>query len=187
MLRCMLSVVIETVRYSYRLRPGAQAERALLKEWNRCRFLWNEAVHQQKSGCKPTFCKLSKLLTATRARVAWLNDGSQVAQQQTLRTYAAALNDSYRVKGRGKPTFKARKKTLPSLEYTVRGFALRDSRLRLPAGVSIPVVWSRDLPSDPTACASTGTISGTGMPRSSCAAPSNPFPRLMVRSVSTGA
>jgi putative transposase len=146
----MLSVVIETVRYSYRLRPGAQAERALLKEWNRCRFLWNEAVHQQKSGCKPTFCKLSKLLTATRARVAWLNDGSQVAQQQTLRTYAAALNDSYRVKGRGKPTFKARKKTLPSLEYTVRGFALRDSRLRLPAGVSIPVVWSRDLPSDPT-------------------------------------
>jgi len=99
--------VIETVRFAYRLRPGAQAERALLEEWNRCRFLWNEAVHQQKSGRRPTFCKLSKLLTATRARVVWLNDGSQVAQQQTLRTYAAALNDSYRVKGRGKPTFKA--------------------------------------------------------------------------------
>ncbi|MDT7605678.1 MAG: putative transposase, partial [Pseudonocardiales bacterium] len=80
----------------------------------------------------------------------WLNDGSQVAQQQTLRTYAAALNDSYRVKGRGKPTFKARKKTLPSLEYTVRGFCVRDNRLRLPGGVSVPVVWSRELPSAPT-------------------------------------
>jgi putative transposase len=142
--------VIETVRFAYRLRPGAQAERALLEEWNRCRFLWNEAVHQQKSGRRPTFCKLSKLLTATRARVVWLNDGSQVAQQQTLRTYAAALNDSYRVKGRGKPTFKARKKTLPSLEYTVRGFCVRDNRLRLPGGVSVPVVWSRELPSAPT-------------------------------------
>ncbi|MCU1649474.1 MAG: transposase [Pseudonocardia sp.] len=142
--------MIETVRFAYRLRPGAQAERALLEEWNRCRFLWNEAVHQQKSGRRPTFCKLSKLLTATRARVVWLNDGSQVAQQQTLRTYAAALNDSYRVKGRGKPTFKARKKTLPSLEYTVRGFCVRDNRLRLPGGVSVPVVWSRELPSAPT-------------------------------------
>ena len=35
----------ETVRYSYRLRPGAMAERALLEEWHRCRFLWNEAVY----------------------------------------------------------------------------------------------------------------------------------------------
>ena len=42
--------VIETVRYSYRLRPGVQAESALLAEWNRCRFLWNEAVNMQKTG-----------------------------------------------------------------------------------------------------------------------------------------
>jgi putative transposase len=142
--------VEEIVRYTYRLRPGAQAERALLDEWHRCRFLWNEAVHQQRSGRKPTFGKLSKLLTQARAATAWLRAGSQVAQQQTLRTYAAALNDSYRIKGRGKPSFKARKKTRPTLEYTSRGFAIRDSRLRLPGGVSIPVVWSRELPSAPT-------------------------------------
>jgi putative transposase len=142
--------VEEIVRYTYRLRPGAQAERALLDEWNRCRFLWNEAVHQQRSGRKPTFGKLSKLLTQARTATAWLRAGSQVAQQQTLRTYAAALNDSYRIKGRGKPSFKGRKKTRPTLEYTTRGFAIRDSRLRLPGGVSIPVVWSRELPSAPT-------------------------------------
>jgi len=147
---CILPSVIETVRYTYRLRPGAGAERALLDEWSRCRFLWNEAVHQQKFGRKPTLCKLSKLLTEARGKFVWLRDGSQVAQQQTLRTYAAALHDAYRVKGRRKPTYKARKKTLPSLEYSTRGFSVRDRRLRLPNGVSIPVVWSRELPSEPT-------------------------------------
>jgi putative transposase len=103
-----VSGVEEIVRYTYRLRPGAQAERALLDEWHRCRFLWNEAVHQQRISRKPTFGRLSRLLTEARAATAWLRAGSQVAQQQTLRTYAAALNDSYRVKGRGKPRFKAR-------------------------------------------------------------------------------
>ncbi len=142
--------MFETVRYTYRLRPGAQAQRALLEEWHRCRFLWNEAVYQQRSGGKPTFCKLSKLLTAARAATSWLRDGSQVAQQQTLRTYAAALTDSYRVAGRGRPKAKARKKALPSLEYTIRGFTIRDRRLRLAGGVVVPVVWSRELPSVPT-------------------------------------
>jgi putative transposase len=146
----IVSDVEEIVRYTYRLRPGAHAERALLDEWHRCRFLWNEAVHQQKSGNKPTFCKLSKLLTDARGKSAWLRAGSQVAQQQTLRTYAAALDHSYKVTGRGKPAFKARKKTRPSLEYTTRGFSVRDNRLRLPGGVTVPVVWSRELPSEPT-------------------------------------
>ncbi|MEV2223913.1 transposase [Nocardia vinacea] len=140
----------EVVRYSYRLRPGAQAERALLAEWDRCRFLWNEAVHQQKSGARLSFSKLGKLLTAARRRTRWLREGSQVAQQQTLRTYTQALDHSFKVKGRGRPAFKSRKKALPSLEYTVRGFSIRDGRLLLPKGVSIPVVWSRDLPSEPT-------------------------------------
>ncbi|WP_433523439.1 hypothetical protein ACQPZ2_42280 [Nocardia pseudovaccinii] len=93
----------EVVRYSYRLRPGARAERALVAEWDRCRFLWNEAVHQQKSGARLSFGKLGKLLTEARGRTGWLRDGSQVAQQQMLRTYAQALDDSFKVKGRGRP------------------------------------------------------------------------------------
>src|SRR6185437_1661788 len=109
--RCIITCVsFETVRYTYRLRPGAQAERALTAEWHRCRWLWNEAVHQQKSGRKPTLCKLSKLLTAARGRSAWLREGSQVAQQQMLRTYAQALGQAYQVKGRGEPVVKHRKR-----------------------------------------------------------------------------
>lgn len=140
----------ETVRYTYRLRPGVQAEEALLGEWGRCRWLWNEAVHQHKAGRKPTMRILSNLLTDARGANTWLRDGSQVAQQQMLRSYAQSLHHSFSVKGRGRPTFKARKKVLPSLEYTTRGFSIREGRLILPKGVSIPVVWSRDLPSVPT-------------------------------------
>ena len=140
----------ETVRYNYRLRPGATAERALLEEWHRCRFLWNEAVHQSWTGRKPTFAKLSKLLTEARSRTAWLREGSQDAQQQMLRTYAQALDHSFKVKGRGRPQTKKRKNCLPSLAYSRNGFAIKEGRLRLPKGVTIPVVWSRELPSDPT-------------------------------------
>ncbi|WP_336086715.1 RNA-guided endonuclease InsQ/TnpB family protein [Nocardia sp. SSK8] len=107
-------------------------------------------VHQQRSGAKPTFAHLSKMLTAARSRTAWLRAGSQVAQQQTLRTYAIALKHSFTIKSRSRPTTKSRKTSLPSLEYTTRGFSIRDRRLRLPNGVSVPVVWSRELPSTPT-------------------------------------
>ncbi|WP_245813758.1 hypothetical protein [Rhodococcus marinonascens] len=88
----------EVVRYTCRLRPGVQAVSALQGEWHRCRFLWNEAVHQHQSGRKPTFAKLCTLLTVARGRNAWLRDGSQVAQQQVLRTYGLALGHSFTVK-----------------------------------------------------------------------------------------
>ncbi|AYF76411.1 transposase [Nocardia yunnanensis] len=140
----------ETVRYTFRVRPGKQAERALEAEWHRCRFLWNEAVHQYKTGGQPTYAKLSKMLTNARARSCWLREGSQVAQQQTLRNYGTALRNSFRVKGQGKPSFKSRKESLLSLEYTKRGFVVRDGRLRLAGGIEMPVVWSRLLPSEPT-------------------------------------
>jgi putative transposase len=112
--------------------------------------LWNEAVHQQKSGQKPTFARLGKLLTAARAKMPWLREGSQVVQQQTLRDYARSLDQSFTTKGRGRPNVKSRKASLPTLEYTTRGFSIRDGRLTLSKGVVIPVVWSRELPSPPT-------------------------------------
>ncbi|WP_203833664.1 RNA-guided endonuclease TnpB family protein, partial [Actinoplanes campanulatus] len=115
--------MVETVRYTYRLRPGRQAQAALLAEWSRCRWLWNEAVHQRKSGREP---------------------------KQTLRTYMTSPDASFTVKGRGRPKVKLKKNSLPSLEYTRNGFTIKDGRLRLAKGVTLPVVWSRELPSDPT-------------------------------------
>jgi putative transposase len=147
---CIVSGVDEVVRYTYRLRPGATAERALMAEWHRCRFLWNEAVHQRRSGRRPTRAKVGKMLTAARKQSTWLREGSQNAQACMLQTWALANKHSYEVRGRAKPAIKKKHQTLPSLGYTRNGFAVVDRRLRLPKGLSIPVVWSRDLPSDPT-------------------------------------
>jgi putative transposase len=142
--------VQEVVRYNYRLRPGALAERALMAEWHRCRYLWNEAVHQRRTGRKPTRAKVGRLLTAARAANTWLREGSQNAQACMLDNWALANKHSYEVRGRGRPAVKKRHRTLPSLAYTRNGFAIVDGRLRLPKGVTIPVVWSRELPSQPT-------------------------------------
>lgn len=140
----------EIVRYQYRLRPGVQAEQALITEWHRCRFIWNEAVYQQKTGRRPTRCKLQKLLTEARSKFTWLRDGSRVAQTCVIGDYASALDHSYKVKGRRKPVVKKRHSTLPSLAYTYCGFKIKNQRLCLAKGIVIPVVWSRELPANPT-------------------------------------
>lgn len=138
-------------RYTYKLRPGAVARTHLREEYARTRWVWNECVHQFRTGRKPTGKKLSSLLTAARASLSWLREGSSVVQQQTIRDYVAALNASFTVNGRRRPVPKTRKKhPYVSLNYTRRGFSLKDGRLRLAGGISVPVVWSRELPVEPT-------------------------------------
>lgn len=73
-----------TIRYTFRLRPGKTAEKALLAEWDRCRWVWNQAVahlHQTGEFVRDT------ALTAWRRENPWLAAGSVVAQQQTLRDF----------------------------------------------------------------------------------------------------
>lgn len=128
---------MEVLRYTYRLRPGRTAQRALAQEWGRNRWLWNQACARRKNHEPPL---TSKELTALRAEHEWLREGSSVAQQQTLRTFQQS---------KGK-RFKARKRALPTLNYVRTGFTLRDRRLVVAGGISLPVVWSRDLPSTPS-------------------------------------
>lgn len=138
-------------RYLYKLRPGRQAEAALRAEHHLTRWVWNECVHQFRSGNKPTAAKLDKLLTAARRDADWLRAGSSVVQQQEIRNYAAALRHSFTVPGRGRPRPKTRKNSpCVSLNYTRNGFRITDGNLRLAGGITVPVVWSRDLPVDPT-------------------------------------
>jgi len=133
---------MNVVRYRYRLRPGAIALAALLREWDRCRWVWNEAVARlNESGDWVR----DDTLTAWRRKHDWLREGSVVAQQQMLRNFRAK-----RAKGKGRRKYKSAKRILPSLNYTKRGFAVRDGRLCLAGGLSIPVVWSRGLPSEPS-------------------------------------
>lgn len=157
------------VRYTYRLRVGGTAERMLLAEWDRCRWVWNQCVeasnaaHREtittgvKTECGPA--QLDKRLTRWRGEHDWLSEGSSVAQQQTIRDFgqarAKALKDRKDKalpppQRRGMPRFKAKHRASPSLNYTLRGFGVGGTLLKLAGGIVVRPVWSRELPYAPS-------------------------------------
>lgn len=158
------------VRYTYRLRPGKQAEQYLLAEWDACRYVWNQMVEESQRRHKSgqTFGPNEALKHLTYLRhtvkdesgVLWLSMCSSVPQQQIVRDFSAsrkkALLDRKNKKQvrRGLPGYKSRRHAQPTLNYRIGGFKLVDTgdtlRLKLTKGTVIPVVWSRGLPSAPT-------------------------------------
>lgn len=149
-------------RYTYRLRPSSSARVALEAEWLRCRWVWNECVaRSKKAHAEDEECgsaRLDKMLTQARAANGWLRKGSSVPQQQLIRDFgksrAKALKD---IKARlpmrqraGMPRYKKKRAADPSLNYTLRGFRLKDGRLHLAGGIAVSVVWSRNLPRPPS-------------------------------------
>ena len=166
-------------RYTFRLRTGTTASRALDAEWDRCRWVWNQLVVESRTrhvwnevarsnGVSDDglltfgYATADRMLTRWRATHAWLAQGSSVAQQQMVRAFdrsrTKALKDrANKVRGRraGMPRLKKRDRAAPTLTYTTRGFTLVTDpagrvRLRLAGGIVLPVVWSRPLPSPPT-------------------------------------
>ena len=149
-------------RYTYRVRVSAAAGRALLCEWGRCRWVWNQCVAESRRAwkegreCGPA--GLDKKLTGWRAERDWLRAGSSVAQKQTIRDFgksrAKALKDrkdKLPVRQRaGLPRFRKRGRSLPTMNYTRQGFTLRGGNLTLAGGITLRVVWSRPLPSAPS-------------------------------------
>ena len=158
------------VRYTYRLRPGKQAEQYLLAEWGACRYVWNQMVEESQRRYKngQTFGpnEAAKHLTHLRHTVTdddgnlWLAALSSVPQQQIVRDFSAsrkrALLDRKNKKrvSSGLPKYKSRRNTRPTLNYCGKAFKLleidRSLMLKLTKGTVIPVVWSRSLPSAPT-------------------------------------
>ncbi|MCZ4605753.1 transposase [Streptomyces sp. Lzd4kr] len=155
-------------RYSYRLRLSSTARTALEAEWDRLRWVWKECVAKSKSvhahnratgervTCGPV--QLAAMLTEARARTQWLREGACVPQQQVIRDFgrsrARALKDmkaGVPVRQRaGMPKWKKKREALPTLEYTRRGFRLKERRLHLAGGIVVRPVWSRELPKPPS-------------------------------------
>ncbi|RSN16990.1 transposase [Streptomyces sp. WAC 01325] len=155
-------------RYTYRLRLSSTARTALETEWDRVRWVWNEcvaksrAVHAhnrataEKTTCGPV--QLAAMLTEARARTAWLREGACVPQQQAIRDFgksrARALKDIRAGvpirQWAGMPKYKQKRGAQPTLEYTKRGFRLKDGRLHLAGGIVVRPVWSRQLPEPPS-------------------------------------
>lgn len=149
-------------RYTYRLRVSSSALASLLAEWARCRWVWNECVARSKRAhaadekLEPT--SLSRMLTEARAATSWLRNGASVPQQQAVRDFGTSLAKARKdVRNRlpvdrraGMPQWKKRHTAAPTLNYTRRGFRLKDDRLRLAGGIDLTVVWSRPLPAEPS-------------------------------------
>ncbi|MFF7653708.1 RNA-guided endonuclease InsQ/TnpB family protein [Streptomyces sp. NPDC007983] len=149
-------------RWTYRLRVSAGARVALEAEWDRCRWVWNECVARSKKAhrggekCGPA--ALDRMLTEARRVTPWLREGSSVPQQQLIRDFGASrakalkdIEDRLPVKRRaGMPRWKKKRDSGPTLNYTRRGFRLKDGRLHLAGGIALTVVWSRELPADPS-------------------------------------
>ncbi|MEU0502560.1 transposase [Nocardia sp. NPDC005998] len=153
---------IGNARYTYRLRLSATALRALLAEWSRCRWVWNQCVAESRrahaGGEKIGPAVLDKKLTGWRGEHDWLRAGASVPQQQIIRDFgrsrAKAVKDiKDRVPQRrraGMPGFKKKDIAGPTLNYTLRGFRLVDGRLHLAGGVVVRPAWSRELPAAPS-------------------------------------
>ncbi|WP_240777362.1 RNA-guided endonuclease InsQ/TnpB family protein [Nonomuraea basaltis] len=156
-------------RFTYRLRVSSTALAALLAEWDRCRWVWNQCVAESKAAylhnkqhpdgkktCGPA--QLDKMLTGWRAEHEWLAAGASVPQQQIIRDFAKSrakalkdIKDRLPMRQRaGMPKFKKKDLADPTLNYTRRGFRIKGGRLHLAGGIVLTVVWSRDLPADPS-------------------------------------
>ncbi|MGW0390247.1 RNA-guided endonuclease InsQ/TnpB family protein [Streptomyces sp. NPDC003042] len=158
-------------RWTFRVRVSSTALAALMAEWDRCRWVWNECCAKSKQThvwnkdrpegedkrtCGPA--QLDKMLTEARTGNTWLREGSSVPQQQLIRDFGKSrakaqkdIKDRLPMRQRaGMPKWKKKREALPSLNYTKRGFRLKDGRLYLAGGIALTVVWSRDLPADPS-------------------------------------
>jgi len=155
-------------RYTYHLRVSSAARTLLEAEWDRCRWVWNECVAKSRQvhahnkataegmTCGPA--QLDRMLTEARARTPWLRDGASVPQQQIIRDFAKSRVKAQKdIKDRlpmhrraGMPKWKTKREALPTLNYTRRGFRLKDGRLHLAGGIVVTVVWSRALPAEPS-------------------------------------
>ncbi|WKU45329.1 transposase [Streptomyces sp. VNUA116] len=157
------------VRYTYRLRVSSAAGDALAVEWGRCRWVWNECVAKSKAAyqynkahpkdkrtCGPA--QLDKMLTEARRSMSWLREGSSVPQQQIIRDFSRSRAKAQKditarlpmARRAGMPKWKTKREANPSLNYTRRGFRLKDGRLHLAGGIAVTVMWSRDLPAEPS-------------------------------------
>ncbi|WP_371598881.1 RNA-guided endonuclease InsQ/TnpB family protein [Streptomyces sp. NBC_00564] len=158
-------------RYTFRLRVPSTAHTLLLAEWDRCRWLWNECVAKSKQvhawnknrpeGTDKRTCgpaQLDKMLTKARKVTPWLREGSSVPQQQLIRDFGKSTAKAQKdIRERvpqhrraGMPQWKKKREAASTLNYTQRGFRLKDDKLHLAGGIALTVVWSRDLPAAPS-------------------------------------
>jgi putative transposase len=139
--------------YKYRFYPTPEQAEELARTFGCVRLVYNKALQERTRAYtlearRVSYVETSAMLTAWKRidELSFLNEVSSVPLQQALRHLQAGFANFF-AKRAGYPTFKSRKKSRVSAEYTRSGFRWRDGRLTL-AKMRAPleIVWSRPLP-----------------------------------------
>jgi putative transposase len=139
--------------YRYRFHPTPGQAEELARTFGCVRVVYNKALEMRTraytvEGRKVSYVESSAALTAWKRtqELTFLGQVSSVPLQQALRHLQAAFA-SFFAKRANYPTFKSRKRSRASAEYTRSAFRWREGRLTL-AKMDAPlaIVWSRPLP-----------------------------------------
>ncbi|QYC39504.1 putative transposase [Nonomuraea coxensis DSM 45129] len=139
--------------YKYRFYPTPEQSEELVRTFGCVRLVYNKALEERTrayrlEGRGVSYAESSAALTAWKKtpKLAFLCEVSSVPLQQTLRHLQAAFANFFAKRAKY-PTFKSRKRSRASAEYTRSAFRWRDGRLTL-AKMDAPldIVWSRPLP-----------------------------------------
>lgn len=139
----------------FRLYPTNEQEKALLAHCAHARFVWNLAVEQQnmysrRRGPTPGYLAQCKQLTEARAEFAWLAEGSQTVQQQSLRDFAQAMSAFFRGT-HGKPTWRKANRDegfriVGGQARKVERLGKHTGRVWVPKAGWIRLRWTREAP-----------------------------------------
>jgi len=155
--------------FKYRFHPSDAQAAELTRTFGCVRLVYNMALRARTEAWtlrqeRVTYNATSALLTGWKKTdgLAFLNEVSSVPLQQALRHLQAAFT-SFFAKRAKYPTFKSRKKSRRSAEYTTSAFRWRDGKLTLAKmGQPLDIVWSRPLPDGATPSTVTVTQDAAG-------------------------
>ena len=139
--------------YKYRFYPTPEQAGQLVRTFGCVRLVYNKALAERsraytEEGRRVSYVETSAMLTAWKRTegLGFLCEVSSVPLQQALRHLQAGFVNFFANRA-AYPTFKSRKKSRSSAEYTRSAFRWRDGTLTL-AKMDGPlrIVWSRRLP-----------------------------------------
>lgn len=145
----------QTVKRAFKFRfyPTPEQAAELARTFGCVRLVYNKALAERSraytlEGRHVSYVQSSAELTAWKRtdELAFLNEVSSVPLQQALRHLQAAFANFFAKRAKY-PTFKSRKKSRASVEYTRSAFKYQGGQLTL-AKMDGPlnIVWSRPLP-----------------------------------------
>ena len=180
--------------YKYRFYPSDQQAQELNRTFGCVRKVYNLALEARTKAWygeqrRVTYVQSSAMLTEWKRDpdLAYLSEVSSVPLQQGLRHLQGAFTTFWEKRARY-PTFKSKRRSRASAEYTQSAFRYRDGQLTL-AKMTEPLAirWSRPLPegAEPSTVTVSRDARGVGMCRCCARSPSRTARRPMPWSAST--